>query len=308
MKVIITGGTGLIGRGLTASLAADGHEVIVLSRSPERVKGLPNSARVVGWEARSAQGWGELADGADAIVNFAGASLKGEGFLPSRWTAKRKRVILESRVNAGAAVVEAVRAAKRKPGVVIQASAIGYYGPRGDEVVAEGEKPGDDFPARVCIEWEAATQPVEGMGVRRCVARTGLVLTNEGGAFPLLKLPFYFFAGGPFGNGQQYYAWIHFADEIRALRFLIENKKAKGAFNLTAPDPVRNRDFAQALGQAMRRPSWLPVPGLAMKLALGEVSTVVLDGQQAVPEALQAAGFEFKYPELGGALKDLVGR
>jgi uncharacterized protein (TIGR01777 family) len=306
MKIVLLGGTGVIGRGLTASLAADGHEVVVVSRSPERVQGLPTGARAVGWDARTAEGWGAEVDGADALVNFAGASVKGEGFLPSRWTAKRKRLIRESRVNAGLALVEAVRGAQRKPGVVIQASAVGYYGPRGEEEMSEDGSMGDDFLAQVCAEWEASSQAVEAMGVRRCVVRTGLVLTNAGGAFPLLKLPFYFFAGGPFGSGRQYYPWIHYADEIRALRFLIENKDAEGIFNLTAPNPVPNKEFARALGKALRRPSWLPAPAFAMKLALGEVSTVVLDGQRAIPAALQGAGFTFEYPHLDGALTELV--
>ncbi|MDA1330035.1 MAG: TIGR01777 family oxidoreductase [Chloroflexi bacterium] len=260
----------------------------------------------MGWDARSAQGWGKLAEGAKAIVNLAGASLKGEGFLPSRWTAKRNRVIRESRVNAGAAVVEAVRAAKRKPEVVVQASAVGYYGARDAVRLDENAQPGDDFPAQVCVEWEQSSQAVEALDVRRCVVRTGLPLTKAGGAFPLLQLPFVLYSGNWFGDGQQFFSWIHYVDEIRALRFLIDTPKTSGAYNLTAPDPVSNREFARSLGNVMRRPVWMPAPGFVMKLALGEVSTVVLDGQRAEPVALLKAGFRFKYPKLDEALRAIV--
>lgn len=307
MKVIITGGSGLLGRGLTANLAADGHEVIVLSRDPERVRGLPPGARAVAWDAASAAGWGHLADGADAIVNLGGYPLDGPGFLPSRWTARRKQLIRDSRLKAGAAVVEAVQQAKQKPGVVIQSSAVGYYGPREDEKLDEKGSPGDDFLAQVCVEWEASTAAVKTAGVPRAVIRTGLPLTEEGGAFPLLKLPFTFFVGGPFGDGQQYYSWLHYDDHIRAMRFLID-ARADGVYNLTAPNPVTNREFAHTLGHVMRRPAWLPVPAFAMKLALGEVASVVLDGQRVLPARLLASGFHFDYPDLEPALKEILGK
>jgi len=306
MRVIIAGGSGLIGRGLTDSLAKDGHEVVILSRAPGKVKGLPPGAKVVSWDGRSTRDWGVLADGAGAIVNLAGASIKGDGFLPSRWTAKRKQLIRQSRIDAGHAVAEAIKQAKVKPKVLIQASAVGYYGPRGDEPISEDQPSGHDFLADVCVDWEASTAEVEATGVRRAVVRTGLPLTLKGGAFPLLVLPFRLFAGNWFGSGSQYYPWIHFEDHIAALRFLIENPDAEGTFNLSAPNPLSNHEFAHTLGKVMGRPVWMPVPRYALQLTLGEVATVVLDGQRAVPDKLTKLGFEPKFPNLEPALRDLL--
>ena len=218
MRVIITGGTGLIGRALAADLTKDGHEAIVLSRRPERSTGLPAGTRAERWDAQTAQGWGSLADGADAIVNLAGESIAG------RWTANRKRHIRESRLNAGRAVVQAVELASVKPGVVVQASGVGYCGPRGDEEIVEEGSPGSDFLGQLAIEWEASTAPVERMGVWRAVIRSGAVLSTEGGAFPPMLLQSRLFLGGPLGSGRQWLPWIHMADEVRAIRFLIEDE------------------------------------------------------------------------------------
>lgn len=306
MRVIITGGSGLIGRALTNNLAADGHEVVILSRSPELVRDLPVGAIAVGWDGQTADGWGNLADGADAIVNLAGENLKGEGLFPKRWTKKRKQIIRDSRLNAGAAVVDAVVHARKKPKAVIQASAVGYYGPRGDQKLDESAAPGDDFLARLCVDWEASTAEVETMDVRRAVIRTGIPLTAEGGALPSLMLPFKLFSGNIFGTGRQYYAWLHIDDHINALRFLIENSEAQGVYNLTAPEPVTNREFARTLGKVMKRPVWLPTPAFAVKAAFGEAATVVLDGQRVIPEKLEAQSFAFQYPVLGTALRDVL--
>jgi uncharacterized protein (TIGR01777 family) len=308
MRILVTGGTGLIGQPLVRELAADGHEVIVLSRSPEKKRDLVPGAQIVGWDAETAEGWGHLADGADAIVNLAGTNLAGKGFPPKRWTPKRKESILQSRLKAGHAVVEAVEGAAQKPGVVVQASAIGYYGPSGDEILLESSPPGDDFLARVCIAWEETTTPVEEMGVRRAVTRTGFVLSDKGGGFPTLLIPFKLFAGGPMGNGEQWVSWIHIEDEVRAIQYLIENQDASGVYNLTAPNPVRNRTLANVIGAVMGRPSFVPVPGPALRLALGEVAVTVLNGQRAVPEHLRAERFDFKYTEVEQAVKDLLGQ
>jgi hypothetical protein len=308
MRVVITGGTGLIGRALSANLAAYGHEVIVLSRSPERATHLPDGVRAEHWDARSAEGWGHLAEGAGAIVNLAGASLAGEGFSPTRWTAERQHVIRESRINSSRAVVEAVAQAEKRPDVVIQSSAVGYYGFHGDEVLSEEAGPGDDWAARFTAEeWEPSTVPVEEMGVRRVVVRTGVVLSTKGGALPRLLLPFRLFAGGPMGSGDQWYSWIHLQDQVRALRFLIETKEASGAYNLTAPDPMTNGDLAKLIGKIMGRPAFIPVPGFAMRTAFGEVADVVLKGQRAVPQRLLDLGFEFQFAAAEAALKDLLG-
>lgn len=301
MRVIITGGTGLIGRALSASLAADGHEVILLSRSPERATDLPPGVRAERWDARSADGWGHLADGAGALVNLAGESI-GAG----RWTAERKRRILHSRLDAGRAVVQAVEQAREKPGVVVQASGIGYYGPRQADVITEETEPGRDWLAQVAVQWEASTAAVAEMGVRRAVLRTGVVLSLDDGAMPRMLLPFRLFVGGPLGGGNQWFPWIHLQDEAAAIRFLIEHEEARGPFNLAAPNPVTNGQFGRALGRVLGRPSLMPTPGLALKLLFGEMATLLLDGQRAVPQRLLDLGFEFQFPAVEAALKDLL--
>lgn len=302
MKVIITGGTGLIGRALTAELLRDGYEVIVLSRRPEAYAGkVPAGARLEKWDGRTAAGWGHLVEDADAIVNLA-----GENIAAGRWTAARKQRIRESRINAGRAVTEAISAAGRKPRVLVQASAVGYYGPRKDEEVDEDAPPGDDFLGRVAVEWEASTAAVEEQGVRRVVIRTGIVLTPEGGALARMVLPFRLGLGGPFGSGRQWFPWIHIADEVGAIRFLMENEATRGPYNLTAPNPVRQAEFARALGRALRRPAFLPVPAFALRLLFGEMADALLTGQRAIPRRLLEAGYTFRFPELTAALRDLV--
>jgi uncharacterized protein (TIGR01777 family) len=307
MRTIITGGTGLIGRALAESLVADGHTVVVLSRFPERATGLPTRVQVEGWDGATANGWLHVADGADAIVNLAGANLAGEHFLPSRWTEARKRLIRESRVNTGRAVVDAVKRMSQKPGVVIQASGVGYYGFHGDEELGEDAPAGDDFGARLAAEeWEPSTEPVEELGVRRVIIRTGAVLDANEGALPRLMLPFRLFVGGYWGSGKQWLSWIHPEDEVRAIRFLMEDEEARGAFNLTAPGAVTNAGLGKALGKVMRRPYWFPIPGFALRWTFGEVTTVLLKGQRAVPERLLALGFAFRFPDVTSALRDLL--
>ena len=301
MRVIITGGTGLIGQALCANLAHDNHEVIVLSRDPDRAGALPADVKLASWDAQSAEGWGELADGADAIVNLA-----GENLASGPWTDARKRRIRDSRINAGKAVMQAVTAAQRKPRVLIQSSAVGYYGPRGDETITEDASPGIDFLARLCFEWEASTAGVEEMGVRRVVVRTGLVLSADGRALPKIVLPFKLFAGGPMGNGRQYWPWIHINDEIRAIRFLLDTDSARGPYNLSGPDPLTNHEFARQVGKVMARPAFFPVPAFVLRLVLGEMSTVLLDGQRTIPQRLQDQGFEYTYSSAEAALRDLL--
>ena len=310
MRVIITGGTGLIGRALTASLAAEGHEVIVLSRAPEKATSLPQGARAVRWDSRTASGWGELADGAEAIVNLAGESIGGENMvalITRPWTRERLQLIRSSRVNAGQAVVQAVEQARVKPRVLVQSSAVGYYGAPGDQEITEDTPAGNDALARICVDWEATTAAVEALGVRRVVIRTGgVVMSTQGGALPFMLLPFKLFVGGPLGSGRQWFSWIHIADEVRAIRFLIEGTSARGAFNLCAPEPLRNGELARVIGQVMRRPAFVPTPAFAIKLLLGDKATLVLDGQRQVPKRLIELGFTFQFPQVQAALQDLL--
>jgi len=301
MRVLITGGSGLIGRALTANLARNGNEVIVLSRRPERIIGLPTGVRAEWWDGHTIEGWSSLADGADAVVNLA-----GENISAGRWTEEHKRSILESRLNAGRAVVQAIEAAAHKPRVVIQASGVGYYGPQGDEEITEETPPGHDFLARVAIEWEASTAFLEALRVRRVVIRTGVVLSATGGALARILLPFRLFVGGRLGSGRQWFPWIHIADEVGAIRFLIENEIASGPFNLTAPIPLTNAEFSQLLGQRLRRPVLMPTPAFGLRLFFGEMATILLDGQRAIPRRLLQLGFPFQFPGAGSALRDLL--
>ncbi len=303
MRILITGGSGLIGRALMANLAHNGNEVTILSRRPERVIRLPEGVLVKWWDGHTTEGWGPLVEGADAIINLAGENI-GSG----RWTDEHKRRILESRLNAGQAVVQAVEAATHKPRVIIQASGIGYYGPRGDEEITEETAAGHDFLAQVAVEWEASTAPLETLGVRQVVIRTGVVLSTAGGALPRMLLPFRLFAGGRLGSGRQWFPWIHIADEVAAIRFLIENETASGPFNLTAPVPLSNAEFSHLLGEQLKRPALMPTPAFALRLVFGEMATIILDGQRAIPRRLLQLGFTFQFTEARPALKALLER
>ncbi|MBS1249216.1 MAG: Epimerase family protein [Chloroflexi bacterium] len=310
MNVLISGGTGLIGRALSAKLSAEGHRVIVLTRSPEKARNvLPSGVNPVRWDGESLNGWSHLMEEMDAVVNLAGESIAGESLsaiLTQPWTERRKSRILNSRVNVGRVLVAAIQLAEKKPSVFVQASAVGYYGPHGEEVVLESTGPGSDFLAKVCQAWEDSTVDVERMGVRRVILRTGLVLSGQGGILPVMLLPFRFFVGGPLGGGEQVIPWIHIQDHVDAIRFLLENEKARGVYNLSAPNPVTNAEFGRVAGKVLHRPYWLPVPELALRLALGEKASLILDGQRALPWHLQTDGYTFTYQELGPALEDLV--
>jgi uncharacterized protein (TIGR01777 family) len=200
----------------------------------------------------------------------------------------------------------AIQEAKSRPRVLLQGSAVGYYGACGDEVVEESHSAGNDFLAEVCVEWEASTAGAEALGVRRPVLRTGLVLSDQGGALPRMALPFRLMAGGPLGNGRQWFPWIHVADEVGAIRFLIEREDAGGPFNLSAPDPLTSRDFGRALGRVLMRPSFAPAPGFALRLLLGEMADALLHGQRAVPRRLLDLGYVFRYREAVEALRNLL--
>jgi len=301
MRVVITGGTGLIGSALARELGGAGHDVVILTRDAARAGPLPPGARAAQWDGRTPAGWSALLDGDTAVIHLAGESIAS-----GRWSAARKRRIRESRVESGKGVLAAIRQASARPRVLLQGSAVGIYGPCGDEVVTESHPPGRDFLAQVCVEWEAATAEVESLGVRRAVLRTGIALSGAGGALPRMALPFRLMAGGRLGNGRQWFPWIHIADEVGAIRFLLEREDARGPFNLTAPRPLTNRDFSRALGKALHRPSLAPAPGFALRLVLGEMADALLQGQRAVPHRLLEHGYVFRHPEALGALRDLL--
>jgi uncharacterized protein (TIGR01777 family) len=306
-RTIITGGSGIIGRRLSQELLAAGHEVIILSRNPTTARPLPG-VRAVGWDARTAEGWGELADGAYAIINLAGENIGSEGLIPLRgtWSNERKQHIMHSRRDAGRAVVAAVAAAGAKPRVVVQMSGIDYY-PSANTVMTEESPRGRQFLADVVADyWEPATEPVEALGVRRVITRMAPLLHRETGPLPPSLLQFKLFAGGRLGSGRQWLSWIHIQDTVRALRFLAECEDATGVYNLAAPNPVTNTEFTQVLGRVMGRPTLIPVPEFALKLLLGEVSALVLEGRPVSVSKLQALGFTFDFPALEAALRDIL--
>jgi uncharacterized protein (TIGR01777 family) len=291
MKVIISGGSGFIGSALTNSYLHDNHQVVIVSRFPAQPQKRIPSARLIGWETDSLV---KEISTSDAVINLAGASLAGSSLLNMRWTQNRKESILNSRVQAGKTLVDAIQRAERRPEVFFQASAIGFYGNTGAGIVDESSPEGADFLAEVCQAWEDSTKRIEEIGVRRLIGRIGLVFSPSSGLFNLLKLPFSLYLGGQIGDGTQFLSWISIQDVISSIRFLIDHHQAQGAYNLVSPNPITNRTFAQLLGRSMRRPVWLPIPEFALKVTLGEASTLALDGRQVLPKRLLDAGYQFQ--------------
>ncbi len=298
MKIVIAGGTGFLGQPLTIDLIARGHEVVHLSRRG----GGAGPARTVAWTPNGHAGeWAAALEGAGAVVNLAGESIAG-----GRWTAARKQRILESRVLATRSLAAAIAQASTPPPVFVSGSAVGYYGMLGDEVVAEDAKPGRDFLASVCVQWEAEAARAQSVRTRVVNIRTGLVLERDGGALPPMLMPFWFGAGGPVGSGRQWWPWIHRRDWIALVRMAIDNSAISGPMNATSPNPVTNRDFAKALGRAMHRPAFMPTPGFVLKIVLGEMAeALILSGQRALPVKAERHGFAFTYPQLEPALSAL---
>lgn len=296
VKVVIAGGSGWLGSALCRSFATDRHEAVVLSRSRRSPAGAPGS-RSIAWDGRTLGDWADEIDGADAIVNFA-----GESIAQGRWNAERKRSLRASRVEPTAVLVQAIERARRRPAVLANASAVGYYGDRGDETVTERDPPGSDFLARLVIDWEAAAQRAADLGVRVVLLRQGVVLGSGGGALPRITLPFRLFVGGPIGSGMQWVSWVHIEDVVGLFRLAIDCPDANGPMNVTAPEPVRYRDFAAAVGRALGRPSWLPVPPLGLRAALGELAEALLAGQRACPAVAQRLGYTFREADLDRAL------
>jgi uncharacterized protein (TIGR01777 family) len=306
MKVIIVGGTGMIGRALSGNLLSAGYDVTVLSRKPKSYKShFPSGVKRSKWDPTQVDGLSEIIEGSEAVINLVGENLAGDGFIPSRWSPKRKQQLIDSRLIPGKTLSEAIEATSKPPSVLIQASAVGYYGSSETEVFTEDSPPGSDFLATLCIDWENSTASVVENGVRRAVIRSAIVLDANQGALNRLIFPFKLFVGGSLGNGRQWFPWIHPIDEIRAIRFLLENETADGPFNLVAPNLLRNAELAKVIGSSMKRPSLIPVPGFALRIALGEVATMVLEGQRAIPKRLENLGFTFQFPDIEPALRDL---
>lgn len=301
MRIIITGGTGFIGTRLGARLVARGHEPIVFTRDASRSRdALHPRVRVVSW-ADGAPEWESLVDGAGGILNLAGETIA------QRWTAGTKERIVRSRVGAVERLLGAIGKAKTRPGVVVNASAVGYYGPHEDEELSEESPAGSDFLAQTCVAWEEAARRFEAAGIRTVRVRAGVVLGPEGGALAKMLPPFRLGAGGPLGSGTQWMSWIHVEDLVDLFVWALETPSVNGVVNGTAPRPVTMKEFARTLGEVLHRPAFAPAPAFALKLALGEMSTIVLDGQRVLPKRTQSLGFSFRHPELEEALGDLLG-
>ena len=298
MHILLTGGTGLIGRQLCRHWLARGHRVTVWSRQPETV------AQVCGAQVLGVGRLQEVIGAVDAVVNLAGAPIADRP-----WTHKRKALLWSSRINLTETLLAWMESLEQKPAVLISGSAVGWYGDGGERELTEASGPvQDDFPSQLCIAWEETAQRAEAMGVRVVLVRTGLVLAAEGGFLSRLLLPFKLALGGPIGNGRQWMPWVHIKDQIALIDFLLHKPDASGPYNACAPHPVRNREFAKTLGQVLHRPAFMPMPAFALKVGLGELSGLLLGGQKALPERLLAAGFTFQFTELRAALDDVSSR
>jgi uncharacterized protein len=299
VNVFLTGATGLIGRSLAIALLERRHAVTAVSRSPDAAKRLPAGVTLVAGDPAEPGAWEEALGGADACVHLA-----GEPVAEGRWTLEKKRRIRDSRVRSTARVAEVIR--RGGPTVLVSGSAVGFYGSRGDQVLDESAAPGTGFLADVSREWEDAAAPAK-VRARVVQVRTGIVLSRRGGALPRLIGPFKAFAGGPLGKGDFWQPWIHFVDEVGLLLLALEDARCEGPLNASAPEPVRNKELARAIGRAMHRPAFLPAPTAAIRLALGETADVVLASQRVVPRKALDLGYRFRFPEIDAALKDLLG-
>ncbi|CAI8952461.1 Epimerase family protein YfcH [Pseudomonas sp. IT-P12] len=299
MHILLTGGTGLIGRQLCRHWLSHGHRLTVLSRTPEKV------AKICGAGVRGVALLEDLGqEPVDAIVNLAGAPIADRP-----WTSRRKALLWSSRITLTETLLAWMEQREHKPQVLISGSAIGWYGDGGERELTEDSAPViDDFASQLCIAWEETAQRAEGLGVRVVFIRTGLVLSAEGGFLSRLLLPFKLGLGGPLGNGRQWMPWIHIKDEIGLIDFLLHQKSASGPYNACAPKPVRNREFAKTLGSVLHRPAFMPMPALALKVGLGELSSLLLGGQKALPARLLEAGYTFEFTDLRAALDDLSSR
>ena len=301
MKIFITGATGFIGRSLTKSLLDDGHTVTALSRDAQKAASILGSkVKIIEGNPGKAGSWTDEVGASEAVINLCGAPI-----LKKKWTDKRKQLILDSRIIPTRLIIEAIKKAKNRLSVLISGSAVGYYSDRGEELITEESGPGSDFGAHLCSSWEAEANKAAEFGVRVVTLRTGIVL-GHGGALSQMAPPFKFFVGGPIGNGRQYMSWIHLDDHIGITKLALTDTSITGPVNMTTPEPVVNRDFMKAIGKALRRPSWLPVPGFALKIIFGEGAGLLLEGQRALPKKAENSGYRFAYTSLDAALADVL--
>lgn len=302
MKIAIAGATGFVGSRLIEQLQAQGDTVMILTRSPDRARIRFPQAEIVGYNPLKSGDWQQSLSGCDAVVNLA-----GEPIAEKRWTPAQKKIIMESRQLGTQKIVEAIELATVKPQILVNASAIGYYGTSETARFDETSAAGTDFLAEVCQAWEKAAQAVTASGTRLVILRFGIVLGKNGGALGKMLAPFSAFVGGPIGSGKQWFSWIHRDDVVKLIVSAIVNPQINGVYNATAPNPVTMQEFAQTLGAVMGRPSWLPVPDFALEALLGEGALVVLEGQQVIPTETLAQGFNYQYPTLKPALASILG-
>ncbi|MBH0202919.1 MAG: TIGR01777 family protein [Nitrospira sp.] len=303
MNIVVAGGTGFIGQALCAAILHGGHTVSLLTRHAGQVLPRPDThMNLVEWNARDTGPWEEILEGADAVINLAGAPIAD-----ARWTDERKRLLTESRVLTTRLLVRALSRRPSKPRVFISASGIGYYGASDDRLLDEGAARGTGFLADLCLAWEAEAMSVAEFGTRVVILRTGMVLEADGGALAKMLLPFRLFAGGPIMPGTQWVSWIHRRDHIGLIKWALTTTTVSGPINAVAPEPVRMKTFCDVLGRVIHRPSWLPVPGLALNILLGELGTLMTTGQRVIPKKAMAEGYAFRYPTLETALQAILG-
>jgi hypothetical protein len=301
MKILITGGTGFVGTQLTSRLTQDGHELTILSRSAKRSGEVPRGISYLQGDPTQKGAWQEAIKSHDAVINLAGASIF------AKWTKEHKKAIRESRVSTTRNIVEGIPSHSQEPFRLFSTSAVGYYGFCGDEELTEDSPPGNDFLAQIAKEWEEEALKAKGKGARVIITRFGIVMGEKGGALSQMIPLFKKYIGGPIGSGKQWFSWVHIKDLSEAFAFLMKHPEISGPVNVCAPNPVRNKDLAKALGKVLHRPSFMPAPAFMVKLVLGEFGSVILEGQRVIPKRLMDSGFAFQYPDIEKALKGIVG-
>jgi uncharacterized protein len=304
MKIVIAGGTGFIGSRLVHTITQAPHDVVLLTRSHSRICTInAASVRYIHWDAETFGSWTEEINGSDIVMNLAGKNLFEE-----RWNDRVKKELLHSRIHPTELIVETIQQAVLKPRLFISVSAVGYYGDRNDEPLTENSSAGKDFLANLVLQWERAARSAEKYGVRVAIPRLGIVLHRDGGILKKLQLPFSLFAGGWIGSGTQFVPWIHMDDVVRSLLFPVEHENFSGTYIVSAPQPVRMKEFCTALGQALHRPSWVPVPDTALKILFGDGANSILSGQNAVPQKMLSSGFRFNYDDVSSAFRTIYAR